>query len=75
MMKTKKKEKERKKYVCIYIYKLPASLDASGIPRGFKIKAHTQLSNHVQFDNEDFVCASGFWCIGGRSVCEAATTF
>jgi hypothetical protein len=44
--------------MCIY-KKLPDSLDALGISRGFKIKTHTHLSNHVQSDNEDFVCASG----------------
>jgi hypothetical protein len=27
--------------------------------KDFKIKTHTHLSNHVQSDNEDFVCASG----------------
>jgi hypothetical protein len=51
--------------VCVCIYKerkkikLPSSLDALEVSRGFKIKTHTHLSNHVQSDNEDFVCASG----------------
>jgi hypothetical protein len=27
--------------------------------KDFKIKTHTHLSDHVQSDNEDFVCASG----------------
>jgi FPC/CPF motif-containing protein YcgG len=27
--------------------------------KDFKIKTHTHLSNHVQSDNKDFVCASG----------------
>jgi hypothetical protein len=60
MMKTKKKEKREKKkeYVCVYIYKLHDFLDTLGIWRGFEIKTHTHLSNHVQSDNEDFVCAS-----------------
>jgi hypothetical protein len=27
--------------------------------KDFKIKTHTHFSNHMQSDNEDFVCASG----------------
>jgi hypothetical protein len=46
------KERERKN-------KAPDSLDALQDSRGLKIKTHTHLSNHVQSDNEDFVCASG----------------
>jgi hypothetical protein len=63
-MKTKKKEGNiRNIYVCVYNKKkTPGSLDALGISRGFKIKTHTHLSNHVQSDNEDFVCASGSLC-------------
>jgi hypothetical protein len=57
MMKTKKKERERRRNV--YTRKLPESIDALGVSRGFKIKTHTHLSNHVQSDNKDFVCASG----------------
>jgi hypothetical protein len=61
--KERKKDKERRKQ-CLYEerknkIKLPGSLDALEVSRGFKIKTHTHLSNHVQSDNEDFVCASG----------------
>jgi hypothetical protein len=64
-VKERNKKERRKNCVCVYIYKerkkikLPSSLDALEVSRGFKIKTHTHLSNHVQSDNEDFVCASG----------------
>jgi hypothetical protein len=58
MMKRKNKAKREEKNMCTYIKKLPDSLDALGISRGFKIKTHTHLSNHMQSGNEDFVCAS-----------------
>jgi hypothetical protein len=64
-MKEKEERKEKgKEKMCIKIerkkkIKLPTSLDALGVSRGFKIKTHTHLSNHVQSDNEDFVCALG----------------
>jgi hypothetical protein len=57
-------EKENEKInICIYkkiikrIIELPSSLDALEILREFKIKTDTHLSNLVQSDNEDFVCA------------------
>jgi hypothetical protein len=45
-------------YVSLWKSELPSSLRSLGISKVSRLKIQTHLSNHVQSDNEDFLCSS-----------------
>jgi hypothetical protein len=57
----RKGRKEKRVKTINYIYNKAPQFSSYiwKFQKDFKIKIHTHLSNHVQSDNEDFVCASG----------------